>query len=64
MFFVLFFPCHVIAHPKNMHTHTPVPSSTWPTAVYGWGVVAESMESADLPLINDSVCSSLPVNLG
>ncbi|KAK2914959.1 hypothetical protein Q8A73_005553 [Channa argus] len=45
------------------HTHcclTPVPSPTWPSSVYGWGVVVESLESADLPLIDDSICGSLP----
>ncbi len=44
-----------------------MPGPTWPSAVYGWGVVVESLESADLPLIDDSVCGSLPVralNLG
>lgn len=30
-------------------------------AVYGWGVVAESPESAHLPLIDDTICGSLPV---
>lgn len=40
---------------------TPVLSPTWPSAVYGWGVVVESLESADLPLIDDSICGSLPV---
>lgn len=63
-------------HPQTTHSYaptnahcclTPVPGPTWPSAVYGWGVVVESWESADLPLIDDSVCGSLPVralNLG
>lgn len=29
--------------------------------VYGWRVVAESLESAHLPLIEDTICGSLPV---
>lgn len=45
----------------------PAPSPTWPGAVYVRGVVVESLESADLALIDDSICGSLPVralNLG
>lgn len=44
--------------PKDAAAFTPVSSNI---AVYGWGVVAESPESAHLPLIDDTICGSLPV---
>lgn len=40
---------------------TPVFSLTLPSALYQWWVVVESLESADLSLIDDAIWGSLPV---
>ena len=47
-----------LLHTKRCCCLTPASSNI---AVYGWGVVAESPESAHLPLIDDTICGSLPV---
>lgn len=56
---------HASTHKHTVLKHALLPHpSAQPhvaRAVYGWGVVVESLESADLPLIDDSICGSLPV---